>query len=55
MYKMLFCVLQDWYPRKNLTQIILKKKRKKGSKITKPTTKTKGCDSFFNDFSTPPP
>lgn len=36
-----------------MTQKILKKKPKKGSKNAKPITKTEQCDSFFNFFSPP--
>ncbi|XP_073109283.1 nucleosome assembly protein 1;2 isoform X2 [Elaeis guineensis] len=43
----------EWYPGKCLTQKVLKKKPRKGSKNTKPITKTEDCDSFFN-FFTPP-
>ncbi|XP_054780837.1 nucleosome assembly protein 1;4-like [Prosopis cineraria] len=43
----------EWYPGKNLTQKILKKKPKKGSKNAKPITKTEQCDSFFNFFNPP--
>ncbi|KAI3878335.1 hypothetical protein MKX03_021795, partial [Papaver bracteatum] len=43
----------DWYPGKSLTQKVLKKKPKKGSKNTKPITKTEDCDSFFNFFNPP--
>ncbi|KAF8697596.1 hypothetical protein HU200_035782 [Digitaria exilis] len=43
----------DWYPGKNLTQKILKKKPKKGSKNAKPITKTEVCESFFNFFNPP--
>ncbi|CAA2960524.1 nucleosome assembly 1 2 [Olea europaea subsp. europaea] len=43
----------EWYPGKTLTQKILKKKPKKGSKNAKPITKTEQCDSFFNFFSPP--
>ncbi|KAE9600429.1 hypothetical protein Lal_00046098 [Lupinus albus] len=43
----------EWYPGKCLTQKILKKKPKKGSKNAKPITKTEKCESFFN-FFTPP-
>ncbi|XP_015644393.1 nucleosome assembly protein 1-1 isoform X2 [Oryza sativa Japonica Group] len=43
----------EWYPGKNLTQKILKKKPKKGSKNAKPITKTEVCESFFNFFSPP--
>ncbi|GJM89591.1 hypothetical protein PR202_ga05799 [Eleusine coracana subsp. coracana] len=43
----------EWYPGKCLTQKILKKKPRKGSKNTKPITKTEDCESFFNFFSPP--
>ena len=43
----------EWYPGKNVTQKILKKKPKKGSKNTKPITKTEECESFFNFFCPP--
>ncbi|KAF3785788.1 Nucleosome assembly protein 1 [Nymphaea thermarum] len=43
----------EWYPGKTLTQKILKKKPKKGSKNAKPITKTEDCESFFNFFSPP--
>ncbi|KAG1367561.1 putative nucleosome assembly protein 1-like 2 [Cocos nucifera] len=43
----------EWYSGKCLTQKVLKKKPRKGSKNTKPITKTENCDSFFN-FFTPP-
>ncbi|KAK4760787.1 hypothetical protein SAY87_005680 [Trapa incisa] len=43
----------EWHPGKCLTQKILKKKPKKGSKNAKPITKTEDCDSFFNFFSPP--
>ncbi|XP_010438804.1 PREDICTED: nucleosome assembly protein 1;1 isoform X1 [Camelina sativa] len=43
----------DWYPGKCLTQKILKKKPKKGSKNAKPIIKTEDCASFFNFFSPP--
>ncbi|KAL7133186.1 hypothetical protein ABFS83_12G123100 [Erythranthe nasuta] len=43
----------EWYPGKSLTQKILKKKPKKGSKNAKPITKTEQCESFFNFFSPP--
>jgi nucleosome assembly protein 1-like 1 len=36
-----------------LTQKVLKKKPRKGSKNTKPITKTEDCESFFNFFSPP--
>ncbi|XP_020979718.1 nucleosome assembly protein 1;3-like, partial [Arachis ipaensis] len=38
---------------KCLTQNILKKKPKKGSKNAKPITKTENCESFFNFFNPP--
>ncbi|KAK6284388.1 hypothetical protein POUND7_003340, partial [Theobroma cacao] len=43
----------EWYPGKCLTQKVLKKKPKKGSKIVKPITKTENCNSFFNFFNPP--
>ncbi|TMW90451.1 hypothetical protein EJD97_015680 [Solanum chilense] len=43
----------EWYPGKCLTQKILKKKPKKGSKNAKPIMKTEQCESFFNFFSPP--
>ncbi|XP_024972367.1 nucleosome assembly protein 1;4-like isoform X2 [Cynara cardunculus var. scolymus] len=43
----------EWLPGKCLTQKILKKKPKKGSKNAKPITKTENCESFFNFFSPP--
>ncbi|PWA94905.1 nucleosome assembly protein 1,4 [Artemisia annua] len=43
----------EWLPGKCLTQKILKKKPKKGSKNAKPITKTEDCESFFNFFSPP--
>ncbi|XP_020585057.1 nucleosome assembly protein 1;1-like isoform X2 [Phalaenopsis equestris] len=43
----------EWFPGKCLTQKVLKKKPKKGSKKTKPVTKTEVCESFFNFFSPP--
>ncbi|KAI3927761.1 hypothetical protein MKW98_023362 [Papaver atlanticum] len=43
----------DWYPGKSLTQKVLKKEPKKGSKNTKPITKTEDCESFFNFFNPP--
>ncbi|XP_072983763.1 nucleosome assembly protein 1;2-like isoform X1 [Typha latifolia] len=43
----------EWYPGKSLTQKILKKKPKKGSKNAKPITKTENCESFFNFFNPP--
>ncbi|CAM8890253.1 unnamed protein product [Rhodiola kirilowii] len=43
----------EWHSGKCLTQKILKKKPKKGSKNAKPITKTETCESFFNFFSPP--
>ncbi|CAI9114353.1 OLC1v1015061C1 [Oldenlandia corymbosa var. corymbosa] len=43
----------EWCPGKCLTQKILKKKPKKGSKNSKPITKTENCESFFNFFNPP--
>ncbi|KAJ6842257.1 nucleosome assembly protein 1,2-like isoform X4 [Iris pallida] len=43
----------EWLPGKCLTQKIMKKKPKKGSKNAKPITKTENCDSFFNFFNPP--
>ncbi|KAG0495859.1 hypothetical protein HPP92_000550 [Vanilla planifolia] len=43
----------EWLPGKCLTQKVLKKKPKKGSKNAKPLTKTETCESFFNFFSPP--
>ncbi|KAM2218732.1 hypothetical protein TB2_017623 [Malus domestica] len=43
----------EWYPAKCLTQKLLKKKPKKGSKNAKPITRTENCESFFNFFSPP--
>ncbi|XP_047317011.1 nucleosome assembly protein 1;4-like [Impatiens glandulifera] len=43
----------EWLPGKCLTQKILKKKPKKGSKNAKPITKTETCPSFFNFFKPP--
>ncbi|XP_042446015.1 nucleosome assembly protein 1;2-like [Zingiber officinale] len=43
----------EWFPGKCLTQKILKKKPKKGSKNAKPITKTENCESFFNFFNPP--
>ncbi|KAL9241718.1 hypothetical protein vseg_015795 [Gypsophila vaccaria] len=43
----------EWLPGKCLTQKVLKKKPKKGSKNAKPITKTETVDSFFNFFSPP--
>ncbi|KAI3688935.1 hypothetical protein L2E82_46881 [Cichorium intybus] len=49
-----FCVTDiEWLHGKCLTQNILKKKPKKGSKNAKPITKTENCESFFNFFSPP--
>ena len=36
-----------------MTQKVLKKKPKKGSKNAKPITKTENCESFFNFFNPP--
>ncbi|GMH03764.1 hypothetical protein Nepgr_005603 [Nepenthes gracilis] len=43
----------EWYPGKCLTQKLLKKKPRKGSKNAKPITKTENCESFFNFFNPP--
>ncbi|XP_042506720.1 nucleosome assembly protein 1;4-like [Macadamia integrifolia] len=43
----------EWLPGKSLTQKVLKKKPRKGSKNAKPITKTETCESFFNFFSPP--
>lgn len=43
----------EWHPGKSLTQKILKKKPRKGSKNAKPITKTENCESFFNFFNPP--
>eukprot|EP00252_Welwitschia_mirabilis_P018730 TRINITY_DN417_c0_g2_i1.p1 TRINITY_DN417_c0_g2~~TRINITY_DN417_c0_g2_i1.p1 ORF type:complete len:384 (-),score=143.86 TRINITY_DN417_c0_g2_i1:314-1465(-) len=43
----------DWYPGKNLTQKLMKKKPKRGGKNAKPVTKTENCVSFFNFFYPP--
>lgn len=43
----------EWCPGKCLTQKILKRKPKKGSKNTKPIIKTQSCESFFNFFNPP--
>ncbi|XP_029118996.1 nucleosome assembly protein 1;2 [Elaeis guineensis] len=43
----------EWLPGKCLTQKLLKKKPKKGSKNAKPITKTEDCESFFNFFNPP--
>ncbi|KAK1314866.1 hypothetical protein QJS10_CPA06g01039 [Acorus calamus] len=43
----------EWFPGKSLTQKILKKKPRKGSKNAKSITKTEKCDSFFNFFNPP--
>ncbi|XP_010925425.1 nucleosome assembly protein 1;2 isoform X2 [Elaeis guineensis] len=43
----------EWLPGKCLTQKLLKKKPKKGSKNAKPITKTEECESFFNFFNPP--
>lgn len=43
----------EWYPGKCLTQKVLQKKPKKGSKDTKPIVMTQDCESFFNFFNPP--
>ncbi|XP_043707028.1 nucleosome assembly protein 1;4-like [Telopea speciosissima] len=43
----------EWHPGKSLTQKVLKKKPRKGSKNAKPITKTENCESFFNFFNPP--
>ncbi|KAJ6840511.1 nucleosome assembly protein 1,4-like [Iris pallida] len=43
----------EWLPGKCLTQKVMKKKPKKGSKNAKPITKTENCQSFFNFFNPP--
>ncbi|KAK7291834.1 hypothetical protein RIF29_07290 [Crotalaria pallida] len=43
----------QWHPGKSLTQKVLKKKPKKGSKNAKPIIKTENCESFFNFFKPP--
>ncbi|KVH02507.1 Nucleosome assembly protein (NAP) [Cynara cardunculus var. scolymus] len=44
----------EWFPGKNLTQKVLRKKPKKGSRSPKPPiTKTEDCESFFNFFNPP--
>ncbi|XP_022715144.1 nucleosome assembly protein 1;4-like [Durio zibethinus] len=43
----------EWYPGKCLTQKVLKKKPKKGSRSVKPIIKTENCESFFNFFNPP--
>lgn len=43
----------EWFPGKILTQKIVRKKPKKGSKNLKPITKTEDCESFFNFFDPP--
>ncbi|KAK6941361.1 Nucleosome assembly protein (NAP) [Dillenia turbinata] len=43
----------NWLPGKCLTQKLLKKKPKKGSKNAKPIIKTEDCESFFNFFNPP--
>lgn len=44
----------DWLPGKNLTQDVLRKKPKKGSRSPKPPIiKTEKCESFFNFFNQP--
>mmetsp|Transcript_27662 Transcript_27662/g.46305 ORF Transcript_27662/g.46305 Transcript_27662/m.46305 type:complete len:392 (+) Transcript_27662:189-1364(+) len=43
----------EWKAGKNCCVKVLKKKPKKGSKSSKPITKTEPCESFFNFFSPP--
>lgn len=44
----------EWFPGKNLTQKVLRKKPKKGSRSPKPPImKTEDCESFFNFFNPP--
>ncbi|XP_038710268.1 nucleosome assembly protein 1;3-like isoform X2 [Tripterygium wilfordii] len=43
----------EWYPGMCLTQKVLKKKPKKGTKNAKPITKIEYCESFFNFFNPP--
>ncbi|WZY88752.1 hypothetical protein YC2023_045487 [Brassica napus] len=43
----------EWFPGKCLTRRILKKKPNKGSKNTKPITKTEDCESVFTFLSPP--
>ncbi|KAE8657491.1 Nucleosome assembly protein 1 [Hibiscus syriacus] len=43
----------EWYTGKCLTQKVLKKKPKKGSKNAKSITKTENCGSFLNFFNPP--
>ncbi|KAK7325111.1 hypothetical protein VNO77_29195 [Canavalia gladiata] len=43
----------EWHPGKCLTQKVLKKKPRNGSKNAKPITKTEKCESFFNFFNPP--
>ena len=53
-YNLVCCRTEiEWYPGICLTQKLLKKKPKKGSKNAKPITKTEDCESFFNFFSPP--
>lgn len=50
----MFCRTEiEWHQGKCLTQKLLKKKPKKGSKNAKPITKTENCESFFNFFNPP--
>lgn len=42
-----------WNAGKNTTVKVMKKKPRKGSRNTKPITKTEQCESFFNFFSPP--
>jgi nucleosome assembly protein 1-like 1 len=43
----------EWHAGKCLTQKLLKKKPKKGSKNAKPITETEISESFFHFFSPP--
>ncbi|KAK8602328.1 hypothetical protein V6N13_058030 [Hibiscus sabdariffa] len=43
----------EWYPGKCLTEKLLEKRSKKGSKNAKPITKTEESESFFNFFYPP--
>ncbi|MED6125470.1 Nucleosome assembly protein 1,4 [Stylosanthes scabra] len=43
----------EWNPGKCLTEKILKKQPRKGSKNAKPIIKTEKCESFFNFFNPP--
>ncbi|KAJ7520123.1 hypothetical protein O6H91_20G067600 [Diphasiastrum complanatum] len=43
----------EWYPGKNLTQKVLRRKLKEGQIDAKPVIKTKQIESFFNIFNPP--